>query len=61
METIIPNFKTPLLLKRSCFLCEETLKANLADGIKAISKLLIKPDNHYGVIYENGVLEKGWV
>lgn len=58
---IIPNFKTPLLLKRSCFMCEETLKASFLDGIKVLYKTINKNiNNKYGVIYENGKLEKGW-
>lgn len=61
MEKIIPGFKTPVLLKRSCFICEETLKASLADGIKTILTYRVKPNNKYGVIYENGALMKGWV
>ena len=61
MTSIIPGFKTPLLLKRSCFACEDTLKASLADGVKAVCHLFIKPSNRYGVIYEDGSLEKGWV
>lgn len=61
MNTIIPGFKTPVLLKRSCFICEETLKASLIDGIKVICKSFKRPHNKYGVIYEDGSLEKGWV
>lgn len=61
MDNIIPGFKTPVLLKRSCFMCEETLKATLEDGIKVISTIFRKPDNQYGVIYENGELMKGWI
>lgn len=61
MEKIIPDFKTPVLLKRSCFACEETLKASVTDGIKAICKLFSRPQNKYGVVYEDGILEKGWV
>lgn len=61
MDKIIPGFKTQVLLKRSCFMCEETLKASLDDGIKVISTLFRKPTNKYGVVYENGRLEKGWL
>lgn len=61
MESIIPGFKTPVLLKRSCFMCEETLKASFTDGIKAVARVLIKPKNKYGVIYEDGSLSKGWI
>lgn len=61
MEEILEGFKTPVLLKRSCFMCEETLKASLGDGVKVLSKLFVKPNNKYAVIYENGTLSKGWV
>lgn len=61
MNSLIPNFKTPVLLKRSCFICEETLKASLMDGVKVAYKLATKPTpNKYGVVYENGCLTKGW-
>lgn len=61
MNSLIPNFKTPVLLKRSCFICEETLKASLMDGVKVVYKLATKPTpNKYGVVYENGCLTKGW-
>lgn len=61
MEKIIPGFKTPMLLKRSCFMCEETLKATLSDGVKILFNLFRKTSNKYGVIYEDGSLKKGWV
>lgn len=61
MNKILPNFKTPVLLKRSCFMCEKTLKASVKDGIKVIYKAFKKSNNKYGVIYENGSLEKGWI
>ena len=61
MDKIIKGFKTPLLLKRSCFMCEETLKASISDGLKVIGKFFIKPNNKYGVVYEDGSLKKGWV
>lgn len=60
-DKILPNFRTPLLLKRSCFMCEDTLKATLLDGVKVASKTFSKPNNKYGVIYEDGSLKKGWV
>lgn len=61
MQEIIPGFRTPLLLKRSCFACEETLKASFSDGVKAFTKLLTTSKNKYGVVYEDGTLERGWV
>ena len=58
---IIKGFKTTLLLKRSCFLCEETLKASPSDAFKVLQKCFVKPKNKYGVVYENGLLSKGWI
>ena len=58
---IILDMKTPLLLKRSCFMCEETLKADFSDGIKTLLSLGRKPKNKYGVVYEDGTLAKGWL
>jgi len=61
MDKILPRFSTPMLLKRSCFLCEDSLKASLWDGVKVIAKLFKPNKNKYGVVYGNGVLTKGWV
>ena len=61
MEKILSDIKTPVLLKRSCFMCEETLKATLSDGIKVAARSFRKPNNKYGVIYEDGSLKKGWI
>lgn len=61
MSNIIPDFKTPVLLKRSCFMCEDTLKASFKDGIKVLYKAFNKTNNKYGVIYEDGSLQKGWI
>jgi organic radical activating enzyme len=61
MESILPGFKTPLLLKRSCFLCEDSLKASVSDGIKVVVKFFKSNKNKYGVIYEDGTLMKGWI
>ncbi len=58
------KMQTPLLLKRSCFLCEETLRASLLDGIKIRwkSKLNKSTDNtsHFGVVYEDGTVSNVW-
>lgn len=61
MDDIIKGFNTPVLLKRSCFMCEESLKATMDDGMKVLSTLFRKPQNKYGVVYENGQLMKGWI
>lgn len=56
-----PGIKTPLLLKRSCFICEETLKASLMDGVKAIYRRFNRPTNRYGIVYSNGLLSNQWI
>lgn len=42
-------------------MCEESLSATLADGVKVILKMFKTPVNKYGVVYANGTLTKGWV
>lgn len=61
MGEILSGFSTPVLLKRSCFLCEESLKASIADGVKMIAKIFKPSKNKYGVVYEDGSLKGGWV
>lgn len=61
MNDILPGFSTPVLLKRSCFMCEDSLKASVGDGLKAVLKLFARRQNNYGVVYANGTLTKGWV
>ena len=62
-DELIKDFKTPVLLKRSCFACESTLKASFMDGVKVMYKMLKgkKSDTKYGVVYGNGIFKKGWV
>jgi organic radical activating enzyme len=61
MESILPGFLTPVLLKRSCFLCEDSLKASLGDGVKMVANIFRGAKNKYGVVYGDGTLTKGWV
>lgn len=62
MRPYIPGYRGRLLLKRSCFLCEETLKASLMDGVKVLRKYLLRPvKGHYAVVYEDGSLANGWL
>jgi organic radical activating enzyme len=62
MDKVIADFKTPVLLKRSCFACEETLKAGFMDGVKVVYKMINrKKTTKYGVVYGNGVFNKGWM
>lgn len=59
MKPWIPDWDGTLLLKRSCFICEETLKASFGDLVKSVCKCFRKHDNKYAVVYENGYLSKG--
>lgn len=62
MRPFIPGYKGKLLLKRSCFLCEKTLKASGMDLIKSIYRAVTpNPKNKYGVVYEDGTISKGWI
>lgn len=59
------KLNTPILLKRSCFICESSLKASFMDGVKVMTKILNrKPlidNSHYGVVYEDGSIARGWI
>lgn len=61
MPSILEGFTTPVLLKRSCFLCEESLSATILDGVKVLAKVFKPSKNKYGVVYANGQLTKGWI
>jgi len=62
MKQFLPDYKGKLLLKRSCFMCEETLKAKPIDAVKVAYKWLHRKDPYrYGVVYEDGTLERRWV
>jgi len=49
-----------ILLKRSCFLVEKSRKGYFSDLIKALLKKIIKRNNKFLVIYEDGSVKKGW-
>jgi len=59
-EVFINGINIKLLLKRSCFIIEKTLKANIYDLLKAFIKLFIRKNYRFMVLYENGDLYKGW-
>lgn len=61
MKPYIPDFKGKLLLKRSCFVCEKTLKASWIDGIKVLNKAIRPVINNYAVVYEDGTINRGWI
>lgn len=55
------NFSTPIILKRSCSLVEESIKASWDDVLKSFIKIFkAQPNNNFGVVWENGSLKEGW-
>lgn len=49
-----------ILLKRSCFLVEESRKASVTDLLKAYLRKYFKRQNKFAVMYENGMIQGGW-
>ena len=54
------GLKTPLIIKRSCFVNEPSCRATLMDGVKVFTKLVYTKKNKFLVIYEDGKILKGW-
>lgn len=61
MDSVLDGFKTPVILKRSCFLVESSRTATFADGIKMMLNAFTKTENRYAVIYENGRKANQWL
>lgn len=61
LKEVLPDVNAKVLLKRSCFICEESLDASFSDGAKVIAKIFKPSTNKYGVVYGDGSLKKGWV
>jgi len=53
-EVTMKGVTAKLVLKRSCFLTESTLKASWRDLIKALCNWVYKPRNKFAVMYEDG-------
>ena len=50
-----------IMLKRSCFVIQKGLKANIFDLIKIIlKKIFVDISNIFCVVYEDGKIEKNW-
>lgn len=61
LKELLSDVAAKVLLKRSCFICEESLAASFSDGLKVIVKIFQSSKNKYGVVYGDGTLKKGWV
>jgi len=56
----IPSYDGKFTLKRTCFLVNKLLKANLSDMFKAATRKLFEKKYHFGVVYEDGSLHPYW-
>jgi hypothetical protein len=57
----IPDFDGNLILKRTCFLVNKKLHANLSDLVKVATRPLFMPKKYtFGVVYEDGSVKPYW-
>lgn len=57
----IPEFDGNLILKRTCFLVNKKLHANLSDLVKVATRpLFMKKEYTFGVVYEDGSVKPYW-
>lgn len=61
VKRLFPDANCDIVLKRSCFLVEPSLKASIMDGIKVFHKRFFPAcDSIFGVVFEDGTLRNGW-
>lgn len=57
----VPSFKGSFTLKRTCFLVNNLLHANVSDMVKAATRKLFEKKYWFGVVYEDGSLHPYWI
>jgi len=57
----IPSYDGKFTLKRTCFLVNNLLHANLSDMFKAATRKLFEKKYYFGVVYEDGSIHPYWV
>ena len=57
----VPSFKGRFTLKRTCFLVNNLLHANLSDMAKAATRKLFEKKYWFGVVYEDGSVHPYWI
>lgn len=57
----IPSYDGRFTLKRTCFLVNKMLHANLSDMFKAATRKMFEKPYHFGVVYEDGSIHPYWV
>ena len=57
----IPSYEGKFTLKRTCFLVNNLLHANLSDMFKAATRKLFENKYYFGVVYEDGSIHPYWI
>lgn len=57
----IPSYDGKFTLKRTCFLVNNLLHANMSDMFKAATRKLFEKKYYFGVVYEDGSIHPYWV
>jgi pyruvate-formate lyase-activating enzyme len=57
----LPSYEGKFTLKRTCFLVNKLLHANLSDMFKAATRKLFEKKYYFGVVYEDGSIHPYWV
>lgn len=57
----IPSYEGRFTLKRTCFLVNKLLHANMSDMFKAATRKLFENKYYFGVVYENGSIHPYWI
>lgn len=57
----IPSYEGRFTLKRTCFLVNKLLRANMSDMFKAATRKLFEKKYYFGVVYEDGSIHPYWI
>lgn len=57
----VPSYDGKFTLKRTCFLVNNLLHANMADLFKATTRKLFEKKYYFGVVYEDGSIHPYWI
>ena len=57
----IPSYEGKFTLKRTCFLVNKLLHANMSDMFKAATRKLFEHKYYFGVVYEDGSIHPYWI
>lgn len=57
----IPSYDGKFTLKRTCFLVNKLLHANMSDMFKAATRKFFEKPYYFGVVYEDGSIHPYWI